>query len=82
MLVHIVCNIMQRKMGITIVLTHTAQQQSITHQNCRNLKDQNSKYMNNSIQAHLNLSLQKLRMSSKLEFNFLKTLSNHLKVTG
>ena len=70
MLVYIVFNIMQRKMGITIVLTHTAQQQSITHQNCRNLKDQNSKYMNNSSSSSFKFVIAKIKNVKQTRVQF------------
>ena len=35
--------------------------------------------MNNSIPAYLNLAVQKVWMSSKLQLNIFKTVSSHLK---
>ena len=72
---------MQRKMGITIVLTQHSNRVLLT-KTVAIWKTKTQNTWTIQAQAHLNLSLQKLRMSSKLEFNFLKTLSSHLKVSG
>ena len=37
------------------------------------------KYMNNSIRTYLNLTARKFKVSSKLQLNFFKTVSSHLK---
>ena len=41
-------------------------QRSIGHQNCHSLKENMLKYMKNSIRTYLNLTVQKLKVLSKL----------------
>ena len=94
MLAYVVCNIIQwKKLGVTVLLFDLRSIiyhfwvnfiRECCHSNVTLvtktalIKNQMLKYMNNSTQAYLKLTVRKIKMSSKLQLTLFKTVSSHL----